>query len=165
VGKNGPSGSGGSGLFRGITNLNLDAKGRMAMPTRYRDLILERCDGRLVVTIDTDERCLLIYPMPDWELIEGQINAMANVNPRARRFQRLLVGYATETDMDTNGRLLLTTPLRQYAGLDKRTVLIGQGKKLELWDEENWNIRRDTWLEETTLGGEDLPPELATLSL
>ena len=152
-------------MFRGVNTLSLDAKGRMAMPTRYREQLQESCEGHLIITIDTDERCLLIYPLHDWELIETQLIAMANMNPLARRVQRLLMGHATDTDMDGNGRVLLPPPLRTFAALDKRAVLIGQGKKLELWDEDHWNARRETWLSETNLAGEVLPPELAALSL
>ncbi len=135
------------------------------MPTRHRDQLQERCNGHLVITIDTNERCLLLYPLPDWELIQEQLDNMSNMNPHSRRVQRLLMGHATDTDMDSNGRLLLPPPLRTFAGLDKRVVLIGQGKKLELWDEDHWTSRRDVWLSEAPLGGDDMPPELASLSL
>ena len=137
----------------------------MTMPTRYRERLNERCAGRLVVTIDTDERCLLLYPLPEWENIEAKLDALPSFNAQARRVQRLLMGHATDADMDNNGRLLLPPPLRQYAGLDKHVVLIGQGKKFELWDAAVWNERRDDWLGEETVGDEVLPTELQTLSL
>ncbi len=137
----------------------------MTMPTRYRERLNERCAGRLVVTIDTDERCLLLYPLPEWENIERKLDALPSFNAQARRVQRLLMGHATDSDMDNNGRLLLPPPLRQYAGLDKHVVLIGQGKKFELWDAAVWNERRDDWLAEETVGDEPLPAELQTLSL
>ena len=137
----------------------------MTMPTRYRERLNERCAGRLVVTIDTDERCLLLYPLPEWENIERKLDALPSFNAQARRVQRLLMGHATDADMDNNGRLLLPPPLRQYAGLDKHVVLIGQGKKFELWDATVWNERRDDWLAEETVGDEVLPTELQTLSL
>lgn len=152
-------------MFRGVAELSLDTKGRLAMPTRYRDRLRERSDGRLVLTIDTDERCLLLYPLPEWELIERKLDALPSFNPQARRVQRLLMGHATDADMDGNGRILVPPPLRQYAGLDKRAVLIGQGKKFELWDEQIWNDRRDQWLAEETVGEEGLPAELQSLSL
>ena len=152
-------------MFRGVAELNLDAKGRMAMPTRYRERLHERCAGRLVVTIDTDERCLLLYPLSEWENIERKLDALPSFNAHARRIQRLLLGHATDSDMDNNGRLLLPPPLRQYAGLDKHIVLIGQGKKFELWDAAVWNKRRDDWLAEETVGDESLPDELLSLSL
>lgn len=152
-------------MFRGVSELNLDTKGRMTMPTRYRERLLERCEGRLVVTIDTDERCLLLYPTPEWEAIERKLDALPSFNAQARRVQRLLMGHATDAEMDSNGRILLPPPLRQYAGLDKRSVLIGQGKKFELWDEGHWNAKRDQWLEAETVGDEALPTELQSLSL
>jgi len=151
-------------LLKGINNISLDAKGRFAVPTRYREELMESCGGKLVVTIDRDH-CLLIYPQPEWQEIERKINKLPNFNKRARSLQRLLVGHATEIDMDGNGRMLLTTPLRKFAGLEKHAVLIGQGNKLELWDEERWEQKRDQWLEENDLDGDDLPPELESLSL
>ena len=151
-------------MLKGINNISLDAKGRFAVPTRYREELMESCGGKLVVTIDRDH-CLLIYPQPEWQEIERKINKLPNFNKRARSLQRLLVGHATEIDMDGNGRMLLTTPLRKFAGLEKHAVLIGQGNKLELWDEERWEQKRDQWLEENDLDGDDLPPELESLSL
>jgi len=151
-------------LLKGINNISLDAKGRFAVPTRYREELMASCDGKLVVTIDRDH-CLLIYPQPEWQEIERKINKLPNFNKRARSLQRLLVGHATEIDMDGNGRMLLTTPLRKFAGLEKHAVLIGQGNKLELWDETRWEQKRDQWLEENDLDGDDLPPELESLSL
>ncbi len=137
----------------------------MALPTRYRERVLELSQGKLVVTIDTDERCLLLYTLPDWEQIERKLDALPSFNAQARRIQRLLLGHATDVEMDGNGRLLLPPPLREYAGLDKHVVLIGQGKKFELWDEQLWNNSRDQWLAQETGEGEPLPAELLSLSL
>jgi MraZ protein len=151
-------------VFRGVNPLNLDAKGRMAMPTRYRAQIEEVCAGKLVVTVDRDH-CLLMYPLPEWETIERKLVKLPSLNKQARRLQRLLIGHATEVDMDGQGRLLLPPPLRGFAGLDKSVVLIGQGNKFELWNEERWNARRDEWLEGEDDEALDLPAELETLSL
>jgi MraZ protein len=137
----------------------------MAMPMRYRERLIERSEGRLVVTIDTDERCLLLYPLPEWENIERKLDALPSFNAQARRVQRLLMGHATDAEMDSHGRILLSPPLRQYAQMDKRVVLIGQGKKFELWDEAQWSAKRDQWLAEETVGDETLPTELQSLSL
>lgn len=137
----------------------------MAMPARHRERLIERSEGKLVVTIDTDERCLLIYPLPEWELIEAKLDALPSFNTQARRVQRLLIGHATDTEMDSNGRILLPPPLRQYAGLEKKVVLIGQGKKFELWDEGHWNASREQWLEQETGDEGEVPPELQSLSL
>jgi MraZ protein len=117
----------------------------------------------LIVTIDTEQPCLLIYPLPEWELIEAKIEALPSFNPTTRRIQRLLIGHATEVEVDGNGRLLLSNPLREYAQLGKKVVLIGQGKKFELWDEALWNQRMEFWLSEPE-GGET-PAALAELTL
>ena len=151
-------------MFRGVSTINIDAKGRLAVPTRHRERLAERCAGQMVVTIDTEERCLLIYPLPEWEDIQRKIDALSSFNPATRRIQRLLTGHATDVELDANGRLLLTQPLREYAGLGKKAVLLGQGNKFELWDEESWSARRDTYLDDINGGGE-IPEELMNLSL
>lgn len=151
-------------MFRGVTNINLDAKGRMAVPTRYRESLAEHCGGHMVVTIDTEERCLLIYPIDEWEVIQRKIEALPSFNKEARRIQRLLIGHATDVEIDSSGRLLLSGPLREYARLEKKTVLLGQGKKFELWSEELWLQRRDTYIEDKG-DSEALPDELLSLSL
>ncbi len=150
-------------MFRGVNTINLDAKGRMAVPTRYRERLAERCHGHMVVTIDPQEKCLLIYPLPEWEDIQRKIESLPSFNPATRRIQRMLLGHATDIDIDANGRLLLTPPLREYADLNKKSVLLGQGNKFELWSEECWKERRDAYLND--IGGDDLPDELQTLSI
>jgi MraZ protein len=150
-------------MFRGANNLTLDAKGRLAMPTRYRERLQERCGGKLVVTVDKDQ-CLLIYPFPDWEDIERKLMKLPSLNVQARRLQRLMVGHATELDLDGNGRILLPPNLRTYGLLTRDVVLVGQGLRFELWDETRWNERRDEWLASADTPT-DLPAELETLSL
>ena len=151
-------------MFRGVNNISLDAKGRMALPTRYRERLNERCDGQIVVTVDRDH-CLLIYPLPEWEEIERKLVRLPSLNKQARRLQRLLIGHATECQLDGNGRVLLPQPLRDFAGLQRSVVLIGQGNKFELWDEQTWNDRREAWLEEDDEEGIDLPDDMENLSL
>ncbi len=151
-------------MFRGINAINIDVKGRMAMPTRYRDRLASEANDQLVVTIDTEARCLLLYPLGEWELIEEKLASLPSFNPASRRIQRLLIGHATEVELDANGRILLAPLLRDYAGLTKKVVLIGQGKKFEIWDETKWNSNREAWLEKDS-GGNRLPPDLETLSL
>ena len=150
-------------MFRGVNNINLDAKGRLAIPTRYRELLTQHCEGEMVVTIDTEEQCLLIYPLPEWNDIQREVSALPSYNPATRRIQRLMIGYATDIALDGSGRLQLTQPLRDYAFLEKKCVMLGQGKKLELWSEEQWAKRRDSWLnDESSL---EIPDELKSLSL
>ncbi len=150
--------------FRGINNLALDVKGRMAMPSRYRDRLLEGCGGRLVVTVDRDH-CLLVYPLPEWEVIEAKLVELPALNRQARLLQRLLIGHATECEMDGQGRILLPTTLRDFAGLTKKIVLIGQGKKLEIWDEVTWNENQEVWLESVQGDEGELHSSLEDLSL
>ena len=150
-------------MFRGVNALNLDIKGRLAIPTRYRDEIVRLANGRMVITVDRDHS-LLLYPLPEWEEIERKLVKLPSFNVQARRLQRLLIGHATEVEMDGNGRILLPPLLREFAGLDKAVVMIGQGNKFEIWDEAKWNERRAEWL--TAAEGEgELPDELGSLSL
>lgn len=151
-------------MFRGVTALTLDDKGRMAIPRKYRGTLQEQCSSRLVITIDKD-RCLLVYPFPEWQEIERQLNKLPSFNKAARSLQRLYIGHASETDMDGQGRVLLPPALREFANLRKQAVLIGQGNKFELWDEEAWNRQRDSWLEQAALDEQELPPELEKISL
>jgi MraZ protein len=150
-------------MFRGANKLTLDVKGRLVMPTRYRERLQERCGGKLVVTVDKDQ-CLLIYPLPDWEEIERKLMRLPSLHPQARRLQRLMVGHATDLELDGHGRVLLPPNLREFGLLTRDAMLIGQGLYFELWDEARWNERRDEWLaaEGATT---DLPTELETLSL
>ncbi len=151
----------GVSMFRGVNIANIDTKGRIMMPVRYRASLL----GGNILTIDTEERCLLLYPLPVWEEIERKLVALPSFNPQARRIQRLLIGHATEIELDAQGRILMPPLLREYAGLDKRAVLVGQGKKIELWAESLWQESRSLWLkEELRLDGE-LPEVVKLLSL
>ena len=124
-------------MFRGANALSLDAKGRLTIPARYRDLLQSCCQGRLVATVDQGP-CLLLYPQPQWDVLEKQLSGFPNVDQRTRRMQRLLIGHATECEMDGQGRILLPPTLREFAGLDKRVMLVGQVNKFELWDEQAW---------------------------
>jgi MraZ protein len=153
-------------MYRGITGVNIDAKGRIVMPTRYRERLQSDSRSTVVLTIDTDEQCLLLYPLPEWEEIEKKLAVLPSFNPEARRIQRLLIGHATDTEMDGQGRILLPPLLREYAGLKKHAVLVGQGKKFELWDDTCWEQCRNGWLkEESTFNEAALPDELKHISL
>lgn len=151
-------------MFRGVSILSLDAKGRLAVPARYREQLQACCGARLVVTIDTD-RCLLIYPEPNWREIERKLEKLPSFNPTARKLQRLYIGHAHDVDMDSQGRVQLPPELRQFANLDKRVALIGQSNKFELWDEDTWVARRDQWLNEEDLAELESSPEFASLSI
>ena len=151
-------------MFRGVQHLNMDAKGRLAMPARQREPLLSECGGRVVVTIDTQSTCLAIYPLHEWERIERDIQNLPALKPAVKRFQRLMLGYATDLELDGSGRMLLPPPLREYARLDKKLVLVGQGNKLELWSEPLWVAEREQALLDSGAEAE-LPEELMSLTL
>jgi len=124
-------------MFRGIANLSVDAKGRIAVPKVHRERLEADGISDLMVTIDEDQ-CLLIYPVNEWQIVEKQLMALPNTDEYNRTLQRHYIGHATEVDLDGNGRILLPAPLRMYAAIDKKAVMLGQGNKLELWSEEVW---------------------------
>jgi MraZ protein len=150
-------------MFRGATKVTLDAKGRMVIPSRYRDELMERAQGKLIFTVDKDQ-CLLLYPLPEWEQVERKLMSLPSMHARSRRLQRLMVGHATDVELDGQGRVLVPPELREFAGLEQRGMLIGQGNRFELWDETRWTGRRDLWLNSEE-SGTDLPSELDSLSL
>lgn len=152
-------------MFRGINAIHIDGKGRLAIPTRYRESLGADSDNALVITIDTEETCLLMYPLHQWQVIEEKIQRLPSFDPVARRIQRLLIGHATDVVLDGAGRLLLPQVLRDYAQLDKRVLMIGQGAKFELWSEQLWETRRDRWLQEESARMGQLPDELKTFYL
>lgn len=152
-------------MFRGITAITMDAKGRLAIPTRYREELTSSGNGSLVVTIDTEENCLLLYPISQWHHIEAKVQSLPSFNAYARRLQRLLIGHATDVELDSTGRLLLSPVLRKYACLDKQVVMIGQGNKFEIWDETMWEEKRNSWLAEEAAQLLDIPDEMKSFSL
>ena len=148
-------------MFQGAAQLNLDSKGRLAIPARHRDMLLAHCAGKLVLTADPDG-CLLMYPEPEWQPIRDKLNKLSSFNSRSRALQRRLVGYAENVEMDGAGRVLIPPTLRSYAVLDKRVMLVGQGNKFELWDEAKWQAQQEA--APSFMDGE-LPPELEGFSL
>ena len=157
-------------MLRGVNQVSLDVKGRFAVPQRYRDVLLagaaaatDGADGatRMVMTADPS-RCLLLYPVTEWEPIEQKLMSLSAFNDATRALQRLLVGHADDVEMDSAGRLLIPPALRQYASLDKRIVLVGLGNKFEIWDESRWN---EVTAAAVSFRNGGLPPELEGFSL
>ena len=151
-------------MFRGANVISLDAKGRLTMPSRYRDEFMARCAGLLVVTIDTIDSCLCVYPLDEWELIEAKLRELPSLREENRRLQRLLIGNAVDLELDGSGRFLVPPRLREYAGLDKRAMLVGQLNKFQLWDEDAWNALADADLAAIKQPGA-LPDQLQDLIL
>ena len=146
-------------MFTGSYAISMDPKGRMAIPTRIRDALVESCGGRLVVTAHTEDRCLLVYPEPEWLTLLPQIEALPSFNKVSQRVKRIMIGYANTLEIDTNGRVLVPPTLREYANLDKKMMLVGQGKKLELWSEESWLALLNEPADD------EIPAEMLSLSL
>jgi MraZ protein len=152
-------------VFSGASAINLDAKGRIAMPKRYREPLHAHNNSQLVITVDIQSPCLLLYPIQEWEQVAAKLSQLSDTQSAERAIKRMLLGYAHECELDGNGRILLPTPLRQYANLEKRAMLVGQLNKFELWDEAAWQRQ----IEESRLAilNEDLAanPRLADFSL
>ena len=150
-------------MFFGETSINLDSKGRMALPTRYRPAVEEVCANRLVMTYSAfDAGCLWLYPEPEWERVRDQVMVLSTFNPSHRSLQRRLVGSATALEPDGNARLLLPQSLRQVAGLEKKIVLMGMGARFEIWNENVLSQRR---AEEERSMPEQASDEMARLVL
>ena len=135
----------------------------MAIPSRYRERLLSLCEGQVVVTRDVRDPCLLLYPLPDWEILERDLRRLNNVDPEARKYQRILIGHAADLEMDSNGRILLPPTLRKAVGLGKHIALVGQANKFEIWDEETWNSQCEAMLASNS--GHEPSEQLESLSL
>jgi len=123
-------------MFQGETAISVDDKGRLAIPTAYRDEVA-RGGNRLVVTYNPYEAgCLWLYPEAAWQLVRDQVNALPNATRVHRNLQLKLVGAATVLEPDGNGRIVLPQSHRNNAGLEKKAVLLGMGNKFELWSEQ-----------------------------
>jgi MraZ protein len=148
-------------VFQGASELNLDAKGRLTVPTGQREQLLAQAEGRLVATAHP-HRCLLLYPRHAWEPIRAQIMSFSSLERQSSMVQRLLVGFAKDVDMDASGRLLIPPELRRYASLDKQVALVGQGSHFEIWSLEKW----EQHVEQIVAQGDSLlPPGMEKFSL
>ncbi len=137
-------------MFKGIHNINLDAKGRLTIPTKYRNTISDQSNGNMVVTVDSEEKCLLLYPATVFSNIEKKINDLPSFTKNHRRIQRLIIGHAEDLELDSSGRILLSKPLRIVAEMSKKITLIGQGDKFEIWSDDIWSNRVNKWRSEET---------------
>lgn len=153
-------------MFKGSYPVTIDAKGRFAIPTVYRQALNDDCGGRLSITRHWDG-CLLVYPYSEYQDFEAKIRRLPGLDGTTREIQRYFLGAAKDVDMDRQGRLLLSAELRQHAGLESRGVLVGMGHLFELWDEPKWNDRNaqiGEQLAEQAANGE-LPEALMEISL
>jgi MraZ protein len=147
-------------MFQGATSLSLDAKGRLAVPTKHRDGLQANADGKLVLTAHP-HRCLLLYPAQAWEPIRARIMTFSSFDQQASTWKRVLVGFAEDLEMDAAGRLLISPVLRKFAELDKQVMFVGQGSHFELWSQEFW----DRQLERLVSDPDKLPPGMENFAL
>ena len=133
-------------LFRGISQASIDTKGSLSLPHRYREA-LSLSTPILVLSIDISDRCLLEYPLYEWELVQKKLEALSNVSRKNRILQRLLIGHAIDVEIDKAGRILLPNIHRKYALLRNKARILGQGNKLEVWAEDQWQEQMTSWLD------------------
>ena len=147
-------------MFYGSHSINMDVKGRVAIPTRVRELLQQTCNGRVVMTAHTENRCLHLFPEPQWQEILPKIEDFPSFNKISRRAKLLLIGHAASLELDGNGRVVVPPTLRDYASLDKKLMLVGQGKSMELWGEEQFTDYINAPIDD-----EVMPESMQTLSL
>jgi len=148
-------------VFRGLNKINLDSKGRISIPSNYREILTKKVIKRLICTIDVDN-CLLLYPYKNWEKIEKNILELPSLDRASRNLQRLLIGHAVEIEIDSSSRILIPRELRDFATLEKEAMFVGQGNKFELWNYKKWCSLRDEWLKSKEI---KLPKEFNDLSI
>ena len=148
-------------MFQGETAITIDDKGRLAIPTAYRDIVARECGNRLVITYNPFESgCLYLYPQPVWERVRDQVNALPRTKKNSRLLQLKLVGAAAFAEPDGSGRISIPASQRSAVGIEKKAVLLGMGDKFELWSEQahHAQIRR-------TLSDDDLSEHMLDLKL
>ena len=134
-------------MYRGCSKISIDSKGRLAVPSRYRALILEQAQNNLVITLNPLDRSLYLYPLPEWEIIEDKLAALSDFDKQSRRTKQMMRGYANDCQLDSQGRILIPKELRGHAELSRQAIILGQGNKFEIWNEKTWEKQRDDWLE------------------
>ncbi|MEH6594273.1 MAG: division/cell wall cluster transcriptional repressor MraZ [Colwellia polaris] len=152
-------------MYRGTSAITLDSKNRITIPTRYREELFADCQGKMVCTVDIQHPCLLLYPLPEWEEIELKLCGLSSMNPQERLLQQVLLGNASDCEIDKSGRLLINGPLRQHAGLEKGLMLVGQLRKFEIWSENAWQAQMQQGIAKIQSGEIELTDRLLDLSL
>ena len=147
-------------MFQGAAALNLDAKGRLAIPARHRDALAVD-NGQVVLTVHP-HGCCLVYPVPAWIPIRDEVLVKPSFDVQSALLKRLLVGFAQDETLDAAGRVLVAPSLRKFAKLDKQVWLVGQGTHFELWSDEGWEKQQEAML---NLASSGLPPGFESLAL
>ena len=152
-------------MFRGQSTISVDAKGRLAVPTRFRELVATLPSQELVITLNPWDLALWLYPVAEWLIIETKLAALSDFDRQSRRTKQIMRGYAADCVCDGQGRVLLPPQLREIAGIDRQVTLLGQGNKLEIWDQAAWQTERDKWLRDVADGADASSAGLESLSL
>lgn len=152
-------------MFRGANNVTLDSKNRITIPTKYRETLYADYQGKMICTLHTESRCLLLYPLPEWEELELKLSRLSDMNKSERAIKRILLGNATECELDKSGRLLLNGVLRQHANLDKNVMLVGLFNKFEIWNEADWQTEMQQGIDDIQTGELELTERLQDFSL
>ncbi|MCK9258552.1 MAG: division/cell wall cluster transcriptional repressor MraZ [Azoarcus sp.] len=147
-------------MFQGAAALSLDAKGRLAIPSRHRDALAIE-NGQVVITAHP-HGCLLVYPVPAWTPIRDKVLSAPSLDPVSAQLKRLLVGFAQDEALDSAGRVLIAPSLRQFARLEKQVWLVGQGSHFELWSDAGWQKQQEAMM---ALADTGLPPGFESLAL
>jgi MraZ protein len=128
-------------VFRGSFEHSVDAKGRVSVPSRFREIIADRYEGKLVLTMDLD-KCVMVYPLEEWERVEEKIKALPQSQKEVKDYTRFIFSNASECELDKQGRILIPPSLRERAGLNKSVMVVGIIDKMEIWDRTAWDARR-----------------------
>lgn len=151
-------------MFRGLSELNIDSKGRLAVPSRYRECLFVKESARSVLTLSPMDRSILLYPAAEWTLIESQLEKLSDSEKQSRRVKQMMRGHATDCHIDASGRILIPRKLRDYAEIQKQVVFSGQGNKFEIWNASEWEKQLEQWVQQVDQPT-DLPETLKMLSL
>jgi MraZ protein len=152
-------------MFRGTSAITLDSKNRITIPTKYREELFADCQGKMVCTVDIQQSCLLLYPLAEWEEIELSLANLSSTNPQERLFKQIILGNASDCEMDKSGRLLINGPLRAHANLEKNIMLVGQLNKFEIWQESAWQEQMQQGISKIQSGEIELTERLLDLAL
>lgn len=147
----------GGQVFRGSFEHSVDSKGRVSVPSRFRDIIAERYEGKLVLTMDFD-KCIMVYPLEEWERVEEKLRSLPQSQKEVKDYMRYIYSNASECELDKQGRILIPPPLRESARINKGVIVVGMLNKMEIWDKTSWDARKSQT-------GEKIGEVLSTLGL
>jgi MraZ protein len=152
-------------MFQGLSVVNIDSKGRLAISAKFRDIFNRLDRTQLILTLNPWDRSLFLYPIAEWEHIASKIALLSDFDKGSRRTKQILTGYATECRCDSQGRVLIPAELRSVSDLDKEVILLGQANKLELWNAARWRAECEEWLAGAKEPSGNVAPTLESLSL